>query len=138
MLDAVGEVITALDGISDLSIESGMPETFFDGDGTSVFSTYTAVGWVDLADNSTRVFTHIGGAYRERISSLAIVVQFYTLSSEDAYDYSALIDEALSALYWKRSSCDTRKEQISDTQTAFRTIMRFTRKAFLTAVVPEP
>lgn len=131
MLDAIGEVMTALDGISGLSVESGMPESFVDDDGTSVFSAFDAVGWVDLANNSSRLWAHIGGSYSERTSRVSVVVQFYTLTSEDAYDYALLINEELAELQWKRSSCDTRKESISDTQSAFRTIMRFSRDVML-------
>lgn len=135
MFDAVSEVVNAIKDTSGVYIEDGMPESFLNGDGTSVFSTYTAVGWVDLAQNQTRAKASIGGAFRERTARVAVNVQFYTLGGEDGFDTADAFDAVLFPLGYRREMYYTQKEELDSGQSAHRSIMRYAKEARLT--VPD-
>jgi len=130
MYDPGVDIYTALSTISDISIEQGMPDSFFNDDpATLPWSSFKALGWYDILDNqeTTSTSLDIGEGVRtyERISRIVVSLQFYSLSGSDASYSESAISWAMRGIGYKRQSSSTIKELIGNTQTAFRCIMRF-------------
>jgi hypothetical protein len=130
MYDPGIAVYAALSDVNGLSMELGMPDSFFNDDPSAVpWDSFNAIGWFDILENSTLESTSMdvgaGVKHYERLSRIVISIQFYALTGTDASSNEQEISQAMRSIGYKRSASSTIKERIGNTQTAFRVISRY-------------
>ena len=126
MYNPIPDIKSAMTSISKLYIQQGMPSKM--STETYDFTSYDAIGWYDLADNSSRTFAVSSGTWQERESNIEINFQFYTQDGAKAASFAGSISSAMIGLGYRRAACNTFGEPITDSQTLARTIMRFVKK----------